>query len=263
MRPASRGGEGSRAGGCRAHEASPPGLCGAVVGHRAGGHGVAVDGAVLRAVLGGALGEAEEEVLEARQLRRQGEDRDAGAPERERHLADVVLLGLELERSGRARRLADPGLGAQQRERALVVGRCAACSACRPGGADRTAPPRRRPGRDPRSPPGRTVPGPRAAGGRRAARSCRRRPDAGSACACRASRPGRARWRARRGSAAAAGAAAPPRSPGAGACRASSRPPCGLPGESARRSPGPPRSARRHRRRRAPPAVPGSSGAVR
>ena len=56
--------------------------------------------------VGRALGEAEEEVLERGQLGGQGEDRDAGPPERERDLADVLLLGLELEPPGRDRRLA-------------------------------------------------------------------------------------------------------------------------------------------------------------
>ena len=126
--------------------------------------------AVARGVGRVALGEAEEQILERRQLGREREDPDAGARERERQRADGALLGLEAEPVLAGGRVLDAGLrGAAIPARARRRS-CAAGSRRRPGGAGRRARPRRRRGPSRRSRRGRTVPAPRAAGGWRAAR---------------------------------------------------------------------------------------------
>src|SRR5580704_4258974 len=69
----------------------------------------------------GALGEPEEEILERRELRRQREDRDVRLAERERELADVVLLCLEGQAMLAERRVVDAVLGPCDLQRARVV----------------------------------------------------------------------------------------------------------------------------------------------
>ena len=93
----------------------------------------------------------------------------ARARERQRQLADGVLLGLEDEPVLAAGGVLDARLRAHERQRAAVVGRAQPVARARPGGADRRARPRRRRARSRRSRRGRTVPAPRAAGGLRAA----------------------------------------------------------------------------------------------
>ncbi len=88
------------------------------------------------------LGQAEEQVLERRELRSERQDADAGLPERQRQRADMGLVGLQaepvlagvgvldavslardLERPlvvGGPQAVAGPALAAQVRERALV-----------------------------------------------------------------------------------------------------------------------------------------------
>ncbi len=153
------------------------------------------------------------------------EHADACPAERKQQLAHITLLRLKAAPMFRSSSLAPRGAAA----RTDLQG------ACIVGGAQTvTAPPWRR--RSASAPSSTTSHGQRLPRGRMVSASRQLMAErntvisssanAGSGRACRASRPGPGPSPARRGSTGAAGAAAPRRSPSAGACRASSRGPC-------------------------------------